>query len=171
MAVEIISIGISPLNSYRLTQQEATMLDAAHSRLHAKMADGEFDKIAEDLIEARVSKEENINRIRETREEFGAPIEFEFFRAADPQPASKYYPNLEGTNYVTHYFAKGLHSEFSESIDWIVDDAGNVRIRNYSGSRIAEWAKKTRNREKEIHRLFPHEVRLPAFGYYIEIRY
>lgn len=171
MSFEVINIGISPHYSYRLTEAEAKTLDAAHKELHNRMAKGEYDLIAEDLVEARVSKEENLRRIKEAFGNFGAPKEFEFFRAADPEPASKHYPEHDGTNYITYYFAKGESSEFSESIDWIVDNSGRAKIRNYSGNEILESQKIHRERERRLARVLPNEIRIPFFDRFIEVRY
>lgn len=168
---EVVSIGISPLYSYRLTEEEAKTLDAAHRELHDRMAKGEYDLIADDLVEARVSKEENLRRIKETVGNFGAPTEFEFFRAAEPVPASKHYPEHHGTNHITYYFAKAEYSVFSESIDWIVDNSGRAKIRSYSADEILEWQKIHRERERRTARVLPNEIRMPFFGRFIEVRY
>jgi hypothetical protein len=173
MAFGLMSVGISPLHSYELREDEAALLDAAHADLHSKMAKEQFDLILDDLVEARVTKERNIEEMRKAVGKFGAPKSFEFFRAAAPEPASKYYPDHEGTNYLTSYFTKADKSEFDESIDWIVDDSGRARIRMYSATYIAEWQKKDRDREKELDRVLPNEIKvpIPVVGYFINIRY
>ena len=167
----LVSVGISPLHNYRLTAEEAARLDTTHVDVHAKMADEQFDSILEDLVEAGVRKEENIRNMRKARETFGVPRSFEFFRSSNPEPASTYYPNQPGTNYITFYFTKGDKAEFHEWIDWIVDDAGRARIRSYSATEIVEWQTKNRLREKQLDRDLPNEIRIPIFGYFVEIRY
>jgi hypothetical protein len=167
----LVAASVLPIDSYRPTGPESAILDNRLAVIHQKMSNGDFDSLRNDLIEARISARENLDHMRSATEQFGFPIDSEFFRSSYPEPAARYFDGVEGMLYTVSYFTRTPTTEYSENIDWVVTDDGRARIRSYSASKIADWQKQNRSREKMLAENLPHAIRIPIAGSQIEIRY
>lgn len=167
----LMSVGISPYYHYRLNETETQIFNEEILKLRERVENGKFDQIRDDIAEGRVSKNGIVGKIIKTREQFGKPLSSEFFRSSVPQPASKYYENIDGTYYMIYYFTKTERDEFFEVISWVVNENNEAKILNYDGSQIIEWQKENRERERYIKDNYSNEIRIPFGSRFIQIRY
>ncbi len=167
----IVAVGISPYNHHRFNETETQFFDNALLKLRERVENGKFDEIENEIADGRISKSEIIGKIKKNREQFGKPLSSEFFHSSPPEPAAKYYKNLEGTFYDVYYFTKTERGEFFEVINWFVSENNEVKILNYGGSEIIEWQIKNRERENYYKANYSNEIRIPFSARFIEIRY
>lgn len=164
-------IGVSPYAHYRLNENESKLFDDAISRFREKVEGERFDEIKNELADGLRSKDEIVAEIKKSRRKFGKPVFTEFFRAMPPEPASKYYKNLNGTFYTVRCFTNSDDGDFfPEQFDWIVKDNSEVQLLNYSASHIRDWELQARETERRL-REFSNEIRIPFGSRFIEIRY
>ena len=171
VVVGVIDVTIMPNYYYRFDERERQTLDRALASLHERMRNGDYESVRSELVEAPISKEQNIAAMKKAVGEFGGPIDSEFFRSSPPEPASKYYPELNGTIYTVFYFTKTKAGDYHEDIDWIIDDSGHAKIRSYSASKIIEWQKENRESEEVLARKFSHSVQIPVVLGRLEVHY
>lgn len=171
IVVGVIGVTIMPNYYYRFDERERAILNGALALLHERMRNGDYESVRSDLVEGRISKDDNIAAMRNAVSQFGGPIDSEFFRSSPPEPASKYYPELNGTIYTVYYFTKTNAGDYHEHIDWNIDDSGHAKIRSYSASKIIQWQEENREREEILARKFSHSVEIPVVLGRLEVHY
>lgn len=166
-----IYIGISPYYNYKLNETETKLFEDAISKLRERVELGKFDEIEANIADGPVSKTEIIEKLKKSRRKFGKPIFSEFFRSSPPDSASKYYPNVNGTDYITFYFTNTDDDDFfSEHFEWIVTENNEVKLLNYDGNHIRDWELQTRELERRL-KEYKHEINIPYGERFIEIKY
>ncbi|HUR97165.1 MAG TPA: hypothetical protein VMZ26_03750 [Pyrinomonadaceae bacterium] len=167
-----INVSISAYNHYRLNDTERTLLEErALTRVHEKIREDRVDDLRPDILKTQISVDSIVNEMKKAKEKFGNPTTSEFFRAAPPEPAERYYPGVSGTAYYLFYFTTTEKGDFSEDIEFVLTDDGEVKIRSYGATEMIDWQKRARERERVVNQLFPRELRVPLGSRFIQIRY
>jgi hypothetical protein len=165
-------VSIAPHNSYKLSKHESEMIESAILRFRKLVENQNYDEIKSGLLKAgrdEYAADWIIRDIKANRAEYGTPLDWEFFRCAQPQVDSE----LGGTVYHLDYLTRFSTREIYEGFIWEIVNGEIYLVHTdiYDLPQATDWRVRERDDRNAIVWRYPRDVTIPFSDRYIEIRY